>query len=49
MQFVDGLFGVRDIDLLEIAILLPDGGEIGFADDLLLKPDRLSSEEWASI
>jgi hypothetical protein len=49
VQLADGLLNARDIYLLEIAALLHDIGKIGIADDILLKPDRLSSEEWASM
>ncbi len=49
VQLADGLLSARDIYLLEIAALLHDIGKIGIADEILLKPDRLSSEEWASM
>ena len=49
MQFAGGLLNTRDIYLLEIATLLHGVVKIGIADGILLKPDRLSSEEWASM
>ena len=49
VQLADGLLNARDIYLLEIAALLHDIGKIGIADHILLKPDRLSSEEWESM
>ena len=49
MQFDGGLLNTRDIYLLEIATLLHGVVKIGIADGILLKPDRLSSEEWASM
>ena len=36
----------RSIYILEIAALLHDIGKIGVPDNVLLKPGRLSSEEW---
>lgn len=49
VQLADGLLNSKDIYLLEIAALLHDIGKIGIADEILLKPDRLSNEEWASM
>jgi len=49
VQLADGLISARDIYLLEIAALLHDIGKIGIADDILLKPDRLSDDEWKSM
>lgn len=37
------------LDLVRWAALLHDIGKIGVKDDVLLKPDELTSEEWASI
>ena len=49
VQLADGLLSARDIYLLEIAALLHDIGKIGIADDILLKPDQLSNDEWKSM
>ena len=49
IQLSDGLLSGQDIHLLEVAALLHDIGKIGIPDDILLKPDRLSDEEWASM
>ncbi|MGC9063072.1 MAG: HD-GYP domain-containing protein [bacterium] len=40
--------GVRDEDLIHIrrGALLHDMGKIGIPDNILLKPDKLSEEEW---
>lgn len=42
----EGLLSVTDCYTLEIAALLHDLGKIGVPDNILLKPDRLSNEEW---
>ena len=49
IQLSDGLLSGQDIHLLEVAALLHDIGKIGIPDDILLKPDKLSDEEWASM
>ncbi len=49
LKLADGLLSARDIYLLEIAALLHDIGKIGIADDILLKPDQLSNDEWTSM
>ena len=49
IQLSDGLLSGQDIHLLEVAALLHDIGKIGIPDDILLKPDRLPDEEWASM
>jgi diguanylate cyclase (GGDEF)-like protein/PAS domain S-box-containing protein len=49
VQLAEGLLSARDIYLLEVAALLHDIGKIGIADAILLKPDRLSNDEWTSM
>ena len=41
-----GLLDKRDTYLLEIAALLHDIGKVGVPDHILLKPGKLSDEEW---
>jgi diguanylate cyclase (GGDEF)-like protein/PAS domain S-box-containing protein/putative nucleotidyltransferase with HDIG domain len=40
------LLSVKDVYVLEVAALLHDIGKIGVPDSVLLKPDRLTDEEW---
>ena len=39
----------KKLDVLRLAGLVHDVGKIGIRDDVLLKPDELSSEEWTVI
>lgn len=39
----------KKLDVLRLAGLVHDVGKIGIRDDVLLKPDELSSEEWMVI
>ncbi len=41
-----GLFDKRDTYLLEIAALLHDIGKVGVPDHILLKPGKLTEDEW---
>ncbi len=41
-----GLMSVTELYVLEIGALLHDIGKIGVPDAVLLKPDRLTPEEW---
>jgi PAS domain S-box-containing protein/putative nucleotidyltransferase with HDIG domain len=43
-----GLFGIKDEDLVNIrrGALLHDIGKMGIPDAILLKPDKLTDEEW---
>ncbi|MEX1026724.1 MAG: diguanylate cyclase, partial [Candidatus Paceibacterota bacterium] len=41
-----GLLDQNHTHILEIAALLHDIGKIGVPDDILLKPDKLTNEEW---
>ncbi len=41
-----GLLSKRDTYLLEIASLLHDIGKVGVPDHILLKPEKLTSDEW---
>ena len=43
----EGIMGVTDCYTLEIAALLHDLGKIGVPDNILLKPGRLTDNEWA--
>ena len=46
MLFRSGLMSVSELYILEIAALLHDIGKIGVPDSVLLKPTRLTEEEW---
>lgn len=43
----EGILGVTECYTLEIAALMHDLGKIGVPDNILLKPGKLTSEEWA--
>ncbi len=43
------LMSVRDAYLLEVAALLHDIGKVGVPDAILLKPRKLSTEEWRTM
>ncbi|MFK8114578.1 MAG: diguanylate cyclase, partial [Rubripirellula sp.] len=46
VRLASGLLDQRNTYILEIAALLHDIGKIGVPDHVLLKPGRLSEEEW---
>ncbi len=43
-----GLFGIKDEDMVDIrrGALLHDIGKMGVPDAILLKPEKLTDEEW---
>lgn len=47
VNIAKGLMSLRDCYTLEIAALLHDIGKLGVPDHILLKPGRLTEEEWA--
>lgn len=46
VEVAEGLLSLKDCYTLEMAALLHDIGKIGVPDAILLKPDRLSAQEW---
>ncbi len=46
VRFASDLMSMRDCYILENAALLHDIGKIGVPDSILLKPGRLTEEEW---
>lgn len=43
------ILGPRNVYLIEIAALLHDIGKVGIPDSILLKPGRLTPDEWKSM
>ncbi|MEM7626059.1 MAG: diguanylate cyclase [Planctomycetota bacterium] len=46
VRFAVGTMSPRDLFILEVAALLHDIGKIGVPDAILLKPGRLTEDEW---